>query len=99
MNEAETIKELKKRVRGRPEYLKEKYFAEITTSILNHMRKNDISRKDLADEMGVSSSQISQIFNKHSNLTLGTIAKISSALGIRLRFEMKEVFMREVEDE
>lgn len=78
----ESVEELKEQVRSRPEYIAEKYFADITEQLAAYMEKNDITKSELADKMEVSPSQVSQFFNSNSNVTLLTLAKIAKALGV-----------------
>lgn len=78
----ESVEELKEQVRSKPEYIAEKYFADITEQLAAYMEKNEITKSELADKMEVSPSQVSQFFNSNSNVTLLTLAKIAKALGV-----------------
>ncbi len=78
----ESIQELKDRVRSKPEYITEGYFADITEQLLAYMEKNEITKRELAEKMEVSQSRVSQFFNDNSNVTLKTLAKIARALGV-----------------
>lgn len=61
-----------------------KHSQSIALAILRTLRANKISQKELAERIGVSPQQISKIVKGGENLTLETIAKIESALGIPL---------------
>jgi|ERR1044072_8606149 DNA-binding Xre family transcriptional regulator len=56
----------------------------IAFKILDALKAQGLSQKDLADKMEVSPQQISKIVNGHENLTLDTIAKLELALGIKI---------------
>ena len=60
----------------------------IALRILQEMRRqkpvNGMSQKKLADEMGVSPQYINKLVKGKENLSLETIAKIESVLGISL---------------
>lgn len=56
----------------------------IALTILRTLRAKKMSQKALAERIGVSPQQISKIVKGGGNLTLETIAKIESALGIPL---------------
>lgn len=56
----------------------------IALKVLGALRAQGLSQKDLAEKMGVTPQQISKIAKGHENLTLDTIAKLESALGIKI---------------
>lgn len=68
-----------------PDFLAEGLSIGIIENSLQVMKRNGISRADLAREMGVPKSQISRIFNAPPNLTLLTIARIAVALEVDLK--------------
>lgn len=87
----ESMGELKERIRSKPEYIAEKYFADIITQLSAYMENNEITQTELADKMDVSSSQISQFFNDNKNVTLKTLAKIAKALGVSWKIKLDTV--------
>ena len=88
MSVNERAKEEKEEARNYPEYIAEGYFIDITEQILLYMGKNEISRSELAERMGVSRGYISKLFADNTNLTLLTLAKISKALDISWLFKL-----------
>jgi transcriptional regulator with XRE-family HTH domain len=54
----------------------------IQVALQDSMMRNCISRKELAERLGVSPARVSQILSCHgSNLTLRTVARVAHALG------------------
>ena len=66
---------------------------EIALQVERAMKAQKISRKALAERMGVSKGRISQILSGTSNLTLRLVADAFTALGLRL--ELKPVPLSE----
>ncbi len=56
----------------------------IALSVLYALREQNITKKELADRMGVSAQYVSKIVKGNENLTLETITKLENALGIEL---------------
>lgn len=56
----------------------------IALKILRHLRDNKITQIQLADQMNVSPQQVNKIVKGQENLTLETISKLESTLGITL---------------
>lgn len=61
----------------------EEFILEVTEVICKIMRDKDISRKQLADLLGKSKGDVSQLLNGERNLTLRTVADIMYVLGYR----------------
>lgn len=61
-----------------------KHSQAIALRILRTLRANNVSQKELAEQIGVSPQQINKIVKGRENLTLETIAKLEGALGIVL---------------
>ncbi len=53
---------------------------QLTNEINWHMREHGLSRADLAGPMGVSPGRVSQVLSGGENLTLRTLAALSTAL-------------------
>jgi transcriptional regulator with XRE-family HTH domain len=60
----------------------------LTNEITFHMRARGLSRADLAARMGVSPGRVSQILGGGENLTLRTLAALSTALDARFDFQL-----------
>lgn len=58
--------------------------AKIALKVLQKLRKDNLSQKELAERMNVSPQQISKIVKGGENLTLETICKLEKALDIKL---------------
>ena len=56
---------------------------QLTNEITWHMRERGLTRADLAARMGVSPGRVSQILGGGENLTLRTLAALSTALDAR----------------
>ena len=63
--------------------------AQIAVKILRVLREEKITQVQLAEKMSVSPQQINKIIKGQENLTLETIGKIETALGIELVTIMK----------
>jgi plasmid maintenance system antidote protein VapI len=61
---------------------------QLTNEINWHMRERGLSRADLAARMGVSPGRVSQILGGTENLTLRTLAALSTALDARFDIEL-----------
>jgi transcriptional regulator with XRE-family HTH domain len=61
---------------------------QVTNEITWHMRERGLTRADLATRMGVSPGRVSQILGGGENLTLRTLAALSTALGARFDVEL-----------
>jgi transcriptional regulator with XRE-family HTH domain len=60
----------------------------LTNEINWHMRELSLTRADLAARMGVSPGRVSQILGGGENLTLRTLAAISTALDARFDIQL-----------
>ena len=56
----------------------------ISLKVLNALKAQGLTKKDLAERMQVSPQQISKIVSGHENLTLDTIVRLEAALGITI---------------
>jgi transcriptional regulator with XRE-family HTH domain len=61
---------------------------QLTNEISWHMRQCGLTRADLAARMGVSPGRVSQILGGTENLTLRTLAALSTALDARFDIEL-----------
>lgn len=61
---------------------------QLTNEINWYMRERGLSRADLAARMGVSPGRVSQILGGGENLTLRTLAALSTALDARFDIEL-----------
>ena len=61
---------------------------QLTNEINWYMREQGLNRADLASRMGVSPGRVSQILGGGENLTLRTLAALSTALDARFEVEL-----------
>src|SRR5690242_15227303 len=61
---------------------------QLTNEINWHLRERGLTRADLAARMGVSPGRVSQILGGGENLTLRTLAALSTALDARFDIEL-----------
>jgi transcriptional regulator with XRE-family HTH domain len=61
---------------------------QLTNEINWYMRERGLTRADLAARMGVSPGRVSQILSGGENLTLRTLAALSTALDARFDLEL-----------
>ncbi len=61
---------------------------QLTNEVNWHMRERGLTRADLAARMGVSPGRVSQILGGGENLTLRTLAALSTALDARFDVEL-----------
>ncbi len=58
--------------------------AAIAIKVLDALKAQQLSQKDLAERMGVSPQQVNKIVQGQENLTLETISNLEIALGIKI---------------
>jgi len=58
--------------------------AAIAVKVLEALNQQNLSQKDLAERMSISPQQINKIVKGQENLTLETISKLETALGIQI---------------
>jgi ribosome-binding protein aMBF1 (putative translation factor) len=64
--------------------------AVIAVRVLNALKHQNLSQKELADRMKIPQQEISKILTGRENLTLETISNLEVALGIRI-IEEKQI--------
>lgn len=67
-----------------PDELAWDHAMDISGSVYARMRELKMSKGELADRMGVKPSQITRIIRGQANLTIKTLARLETALGISL---------------
>ena len=60
------------------------YSQDIALSLHYYMRVNEMTQRELADKMGVSSVYVGKLLKGGENLTLETISKIETVVGKKL---------------
>jgi len=87
--EAKTRERLE-RYKHDPAYQAEKLSLAVTEEFARVMKEKGMSKKDLAERLGVSKARVSNILNGSPNLTLKTLAAISVALDSQIHLEITE---------
>ncbi|MFA7577204.1 MAG: helix-turn-helix transcriptional regulator, partial [Candidatus Muiribacteriota bacterium] len=72
------------------------YVIKITEIICKKLREKKWTQKKLAQEMNVSEAYIAKMLNGNNNFTFSTLAKISSVLGIELKFDYVDLNKDEI---
>lgn len=67
------------------QFQQDRLLVEVASLIFQEMEEEGISRKQLADALGVSKGRISHYLSGQCNLTLRTIADVFGAMGVRFR--------------
>gem|GEM_PF-1309393 len=78
----------------REEFAAERLQLDILHVVSTQMRRNGLTRTDLAGHLGVSKSYVSQLFAGDTPLNLRTLAKIERTLGIRFKVSMETTSQR-----
>jgi ribosome-binding protein aMBF1 (putative translation factor) len=58
--------------------------AAIAVQVLDALKAQNLSQKDLAERLNISPQQINKIVKGSENMTLETISNLETALGIRI---------------
>ena len=64
---------------------------QLTNEITVHLREHGLTRAELASRMGVSPGRISQVLSGGENLTLRTLAALSTALDAQFDVQLTSV--------
>lgn len=69
-----------------PEDMAYFYSMDISGAVYTRMEELGMSKRELAERMGVSPAQITKIIKGNQNMTLKTIAKLECALGMDITY-------------
>ena len=83
------LKDLLNEYRFDEEFIYEGLLLDISSQLKKLMEEKGITKKELAERMGVSPSYITKIFGGN-NISLKTIAKVLSALEVDATLEIKK---------
>lgn len=72
------------------DYKLESLSLDVTEKILETMEKKNISRKQLADSIGVNRSSVSRLLNQGSNITIKRLLAIAEALDHEISIDFKK---------
>lgn len=75
----------------------EELILEVTEILSQALKKEGITKKDLADRLGKTKGFVSQVLTGGRNLTLRTIADIADALECRIRIHCENLQQKEDE--
>jgi transcriptional regulator with XRE-family HTH domain len=71
------------------EYEAERLILDTTEQLIETMKRNGITRTELARRIGKSKGHVSQLLNGERNMTLRTLAELAFALDSEVAFEVK----------
>ncbi len=74
-----------------PEYQAECFAIKIAMEIGKRIKELNITKMELAKNLGVSKSYISQILQGSNNMTILTICKIAKALGMKPDIDLQKI--------
>jgi transcriptional regulator with XRE-family HTH domain len=72
---------------GRRAYCREDLIFQVTQLICKIMKEKPVTRKELADIVGVTKGHITQLLSGNHNMTLVTISDLFYALGCKITLE------------
>jgi transcriptional regulator with XRE-family HTH domain len=84
MLQEKNLRKLYKELEWDSNYIAENLAVEFAQNVYERLRELNIKKNDLAQYMNVSRAHVTQILNGKSNITFKTIAKIASALKIKV---------------
>ena len=67
------------------------FITKVINEVTWYMRQRGLTRAELAERLGVSPGRVSQILSGGENLTLRTLAALSTALDARFSIELRPV--------
>lgn len=73
------------------------YALELAHLAVSEMSKQGLTKKELAERMGVSPQRLANLLNTQPNMTLKSVAQLALALDIRVEFSSKPVFSSETQ--
>ena len=78
---------------------RENFESELRAEVLAHKfkelrKQKKLTQSQLAEKLGMEKGQISRIENGRFNLTLATINKIASELGVRVNFSFQMIGLK-----
>ena len=71
------------------EFLLSELEIKITEEIVKLLEENNMTRRQLADKLGITKSAVSRLLNNGSNLTLKRLISIAKALNGELNIQLK----------
>lgn len=72
-----------------PEYVAERLAIRFTEQISGLLIREDMTRADLAEAMGVTRAYVSKVFNAAPNLTLRSIANVALAMNAKVTISVE----------
>lgn len=71
------------------------YALELAHLAVSEMSKQGLTKKELAERMGVSPQRLANLLNTQPNMTLKSVAQLALALDIRVEFSSEPAFSSE----
>ena len=73
------------------------YALELAHLAVSEMSKQGLTKKELAERMGVSPQRLANLLNTQPNMTLKSVAQLALALGICVEFSSEPAFSSETQ--
>ena len=73
-----------------PEFLEDRIRYQITEQVVEALEQQGLQRRDLGERMGVSPALVTRLLNGSPNLTIGTLARMATALGLDVEVKLSQ---------
>jgi transcriptional regulator with XRE-family HTH domain len=88
MNAEEWFSQMLAESRNHPDFVAETVSLQIISDLCKAMKRKQITKKELAERVGVSPAFVSQVLNSKPNMTLLTLAKFAIALDLDVHIHL-----------
>lgn len=90
MNARKWFESLEEKFRDDPEFIAEKLALNVAAQIDLTMQRKGITRSELAKRIGTSTPYVSQVLNGTTNMTILTVCKLASAVGLEVDVQLRD---------
>jgi transcriptional regulator with XRE-family HTH domain len=84
-----TYEQIEADPRQRPGLRREELILAVTNAISEEMDRQDMTKAELAERLGRTRGEVTQLLSGGRNLTLATIAELADAIGCRVHVELR----------
>jgi transcriptional regulator with XRE-family HTH domain len=77
------FREALKQAREHAEYYEEDMLLDVSARLVDEMERQGVTRSELARRLNVTPAYVTKLLRGHANLTVGTMAKVAFALGLK----------------
>jgi len=89
MKAEEWFSQMLEESRNRPDFIADEMALQIVADVYKAMLREGLTKKQLAERIGVSPAFVSQVLNGKPNMTLVTVAKFALALNLDCHIELR----------